>query len=608
MRKCQRAQSQEWRDEKNDDINQFYSALQEVIDELAKSNGVMEAMNERFKDATVTEDNLREYLLKLKVEALERMDTKMTKEEREALYQLMLAAWKLGGDESARLLWLGQELEDLDYDYTQLVPGAVMDEYNYFMGKKKYSGENGCELLKKNMISRVEGCTLGGDESGRLLTLAIAMEEFDFDHTKLTPGFVLDEYTHFITKDTYSGDADLLKANMISRLEGSRVGGAESGRLIVLALALEDVCFMPEKLEGIAEEEYRHFMGKDTYNGDDGIESLLKNAKSRLFGSRLGGKASADLLRLGQGMNEDYTFDSDEMENEFNDLLVSKYDNNRSRLVEVIKNRTNGWFICRGVQELRLAFQSTASMLPVNPKDIISDKVLSNIGTVNEQLFNKIKDMNLVGESECIGKDRLYDMLNGGWAYFLNLPKVLSTFITFAKNNQIELDATFTESTYKAMGQNLKDIVDACAGMTLNSTGNKEIGRQLLYEKLTNYHQAQHSSEAILKQHISKCKRLMKWNSSKDEWYLECKGNKVTYNYLFIIRDLEHGDYNYWKVQAFSDAGVDLSKWKQTINQDMINERKIEARQGIHEASEEVLGEEEDVEVEEVVAADGLDY
>ena len=103
-------------------------------------------MNERFKDATVTKDNLREYLLKLKVEALERMDTKMSKEEREAMYQLMLEAWKLGGDESARLLWLGQELEDLDYDYTQLT-GVMLEEFNRFMDKKKYIGENGFELL-----------------------------------------------------------------------------------------------------------------------------------------------------------------------------------------------------------------------------------------------------------------------------------------------------------------------------------------------------------------------------------------------------------------------------------------------------------------------------
>jgi len=385
------------------------------------------------------------------------------------------------------------------------------------------------------------------------------------------------------------------------RLAGCKKGGNEAARLLLLAKAMEKVGWDASKLLPTAKEEYKYFMNKPPY--DKGGAALLeKNMKSRLAGA-------STLLSLGKAIKPDGTFESDEDQAVFDDLLENVYNKDYDRLMQVIKNRLNGWFICRGVQELRLAFQSTASMLSVNPKDIISDKVLSNIGTVNEQLFNKIKDMTMVGELECIGKDRLYNMLNGGWAYFLNLPTVLSTFITFAKNKQIELDAVFTESTYKQMGQNLKDIVDACAGMTLNSTGNKEIGRQLLYEKLTIYHQARHSSEEVIKKHISKCKGFMKKNCRDGKWYVpKPRGdNQSTYKFINQIRYLEPGDYNYWKLQAFTDADVDLSNWKQSINEDMINEREIEARQGLRDASDEVLGEEEEVEVEEVVE-DDLDY
>jgi len=509
MRKGPRGQSQEWRDNQNGNINQFYSALQEVIDLLASSEEVMDAMNERFKDATVTKENLREYLLKLKVEAIERMDTKMTKEEREAMYQLMLEACKLGGDESARLLWLGQELEDLDYDYT-LLSGVMLEEFNHFMGKKKYSGANGFELLKKNMISRVEGIKLGG---------------------------------------------------------------AESGRLIVLGIALEDVCFMPEKLEGIALEEYRHFMAKEQYIGDEGINSLLKNAKSRLFGSRLGGKASADLLRLGQGMNEDYTFDSDEMENQYKDLLKSKYDDDEKRLLQVIKSRLNGWTVCQNVSRLRIAFMDKSTT--------ISPEVYNQLDKEDKDLFDATTKMELA-DGTTIDKDKLYEMIAAsalGWSFCIKLPRLVSILVRTAKERNIYVESqadVFSMEVYKAMSpEDDQEFTSIASEMKLKSTNGQPVDIQTLLGKMRSFHNGEYN-EKVLDGHIGKCKQFMEEFCRDDKWYIpDCNGvNHSTQQYLWLIRDLESGDYGYWKVQAFADAGVDLSKWDQSLNVDITDKEK----------------------------------
>ena len=127
------------------------------------------------------------------------------------------------------------------------------------------------------------------------------------------------------------------------------------------------------------------------------------------------------------------------------------------------------------------------------------------------------------------------------------------------------------------MGDNLKDIVDACTDMTLNSTGGNSIGLVLLIKKLVDYQQSryQKSSEDAINKHISKCKQVMKENN-EGKWYIPyCMGdNQSTYRFVSRIRDLESGDYGYWKVQAFADAGVDLSKWDQSINVDIKDKEK----------------------------------
>jgi len=382
------------------------------------------------------------------------------------------------------------------------------------------------------------------------------------------------------------------------RLAGCKKGGDEAARLLLLAKAMEKVGWDASKLLPTAKEEYKHFMNKHPYNRPGGSAVLETKMKSRLAGA-------STLLSLGKAIKQDGTFESDEDEAIFMDLLENVYNNDYDRLMQVIKNRLNGWFICRGVQELRLAFQSTARELSVDPREIISDRVFERIGDINQQLFNKIKDMKMAGESEYIGKDKLYDMLNGGWAYFLNLTKVLSIFITFAKGKQIKMDATFTESTYKQMGDDLKAIVEACAGMTLNSTGNKAIGRQLLYEKLSSFHEARTSIfENVINKHISIIKKVKKSNSD-DSWYIpDCKGNnKSTYMFVSRIRDSESGDYGYWKVQAFADAGIDLSKWNQSKHIKDDHERQLEARESLQVEDRRAvpIQERRNVEVEEEV-------
>ena len=95
-----------------------------------------------------------------------------------------------------------------------------------------------------------------------------------------------------------------------------------------------------------------------------------------------------------------------------------------------------------------------------------------------------------------------------------------------------------------------------------------------LLEKMNSFHNGEYN-EKVLDRHISKCKQFME-EKRNDKWYIPyCMGdNQSTYRFVSRIRDLESGDYGYWKVQAFADAGVDLSKWNQSINVDIKDREK----------------------------------
>ena len=163
-----------------------------------------------------------------------------------------------------------------------------------------------------------------------------------------------------------------------------------------------------------------------------------------------------------------------------------------------------------------------------------------------------------------------------GWTYCINSRRVLSIFIAKARDstNAGDRDRIFTRAVYDSIDDpEERAIIDACANQTLLSTNGESIGLDRLLEDLYRSHKSDYN-ENVLNSHISKCKGFKK--NSDGQWYIpDCNDvNHSTHMFLWLIRDLESGDYGYWKVQAFADAGVDLSKWDQSINVDIKDKEK----------------------------------
>jgi len=129
---------------------------------------------------------------------------------------------------------------------------------------------------------------------------------------------------------------------------------------------------------------------------------------------------------------------------------------------------------------------------------------------------------------------------------------------------------------YSAMSkEDDQEFTSIASEMKLKSTNGQPVDIQTLLGKMRSFHNVEYNEE-VLQSHIGKCKQFMKEFCRDDKWYIpECMGNnKSTHSFLYRIRDLESGDYGYWKAQAFADAGVDLSKWDQSINVDIKDKEK----------------------------------
>ena len=166
-----------------------------------------------------------------------------------------------------------------------------------------------------------------------------------------------------------------------------------------------------------------------------------------------------------------------------------------------------------------------------------------------------------------------------GWSFCIKLPRLVSILVRTAKERNISVETqsdVFTMEVYSAMSyEDEQEFTSIASEMKLKSTNGQPVELSTLLEKMRIYHNDEYN-EKVLDRHINKCKQFMEDHCRDDIWYIpDCMdNNKSTHSFIWKIRDLESGDYGYWKVQAFADAGVDLSKWDQSINVDIKDKEK----------------------------------
>ena len=172
--------------------------------------------------------------------------------------------------------------------------------------------------------------------------------------------------------------------------------------------------------------------------------------------------------------------------------------------------------------------------------------------------------MVLAGSDKPMGKEKLNEMLEAceiGWSFCIQANRVKCLFINAAKRIKMSggKGGIFCNAVYNELGEDAKSIVDACSKMTLKSTDAEALGLERLFEKLSSMHFSQYN-EKVLEKHIDRVMEYRKFYSDNSRWYIPVSQSKESWHFMWRLRDLEPGDYGYWTVEAFLDAGIDLSK------------------------------------------------
>jgi len=385
--------------------------------------------------------------------------------------------------------------------------------------------------------------------------------------TMYHPDFCLRKFGRALSADTIKGVNKILfkfysqVKEVRGAMKSAAVGGGEEESIID---DTEPVHQIFERVDTPLTEEERQYE----------IE-LMKQGRIK------GGEASALLLNLGKAIEKNGSVSEDDWGNWdlsdedwdiFNNLLEKKYRGKMQRLIEVMKNRLNSWTVCQNVRRLRIAFMDKSTT--------ISPEGYNQLDNEDKDLFDATIKMELA-DGTAITKNKLYEMIAAsaqGWSFCIKLPRLISIMVRTAKGSNISVESqsdVFTMEVYNAMSEeDDQEFTSIASEMKLKSTNGQPVDIPTLLEKMRSFHNGEYN-EKVLDGHIGKCKQIMKENN-EGKWYIPgCKGdNQSTYSFIWLIRDLESGDYGYWKVQAFADAGVDLSKWEQSLNVDIKEEEK----------------------------------
>jgi len=226
---------------------------------------------------------------------------------------------------------------------------------------------------------------------------------------------------------------------------------------------------------------------------------------------------------------------------------------------------------------LRMALVSTATDNGI--ENIFSLEVVSKIKDEGmKALFESTAKTVLVNtHGQAVGPDRLLLKLasqHNGWTFYQLLATLKWPFIAAVKavEKDSSKDGVCCDAVFKKLGQEVQDLFDKAANMTLKSSNDQAVGRSGVYARLAGA--CSHTlslMDATLANHLNEILQMIKNKSSnvvqvgEDEYVpcidsLESKEMKALYLYLFRIRDLKEGDTHYWKKQMFLDKGINISK------------------------------------------------
>ena len=261
---------------------------------------------------------------------------------------------------------------------------------------------------------------------------------------------------------------------------------------------------------------------------------------------------------------------------EFTALLDDVHKGDVQSLLSSMKSKLNAWKFNQALHPLRKALVHTATAKGID--EIFSLEVVNQIEDVDmKELFESTAKTTLVNtQGEVVGPKRLLlklAALHNGWTFYQLLATLKGPFIATVKavEKESSKEGVCCDAVFKKLDQEVQDLFDKAANMTLKSSKDQAVGRSGVYARLAGA--CSHTlslMDATLSKHIKTIEQMIQNKSSNivkvgdDEYVPIIDAHKSTlYSYLLRIRDLKEGETHYWKKQMFLDKGINVSKMKE---------------------------------------------